>query len=240
VVAHPVIIFGERPEMLALLNVFEAPWRARFAVASTVALLALVATSVWRKLLRLQYEVWRVLHGALAALAVGLGMTHAVMWGNYISMPWKAAYWIALTAFWVGALVYVRLGKPVLMLCRPYRVTAVRPERGSAWTLALMPEGHNGFRFQPGQFAWLSLWNGPFGMREHPFSFSSSAERLGEMTMTIRELGDFTATVKEVRPGQRAYLDGPYGAFSVDRHRSPGYVFIVGGVGITPVISPAS
>jgi predicted ferric reductase len=105
------------------------------------------------------------------------------------------------------------------------------------WNSHLEPEGHTGFRFQPGQFAWLSLWNGPFGMREHPFSFSSSAERQGEMTMTIRELGDFTATVKEVQPGQRAYLDGPYGAFSVDRHRSPGYVFIAGGAGITPVIS---
>jgi predicted ferric reductase len=123
------------------------------------------------------------------------------------------------------------------MLRRPYRVTEVRPEHGRAWTLVLEPEGHTGFRFQPGQFAWLSLWNGPFGMREHPFSFSSSAERQGEVTMTIRELGDFTATVKEVRPGQRAYMDGPYGAFSVDRHRSPGYVFIAGGVGITPVMS---
>jgi predicted ferric reductase len=237
VVAHPTLIFGERPETLSLLNVFEAPWRARFAVASTVALLALVVTSVWRKLLRLQYEVWRLLHGAFAVLAVGLGMAHAVMWGNYISTPWKVGLWIALTVFWIGALAYVRLGKPILMLRRPYRVTAVLPERGSAWTLALEPEGHSGFRFQPGQFAWLSLWNGPFGMRENPFSFSSSAARHGEVTMTIRELGDFTATIKEVRPGQRGYLDGPYGAFSVDRHRSPGYVFIAGGVGITPVIS---
>jgi predicted ferric reductase len=237
VLAHPAIIFAERPEMLALLNVFEAAWRARFAVIATLALLALVATSTWRKLLGLQYEFWRVLHGILAVLAVGLGMAHAVMWGNYISTPWKVAFWIALTAFWIGALAYVRLGKPFLMLSRPYRVTAVRPERGSAWTLALEPEGHAGFRFQPGQFAWLSLWNGPFGMREHPFSFSSSAERRGEMTMTIRELGDFTSTIKRARPGQRAYLDGPYGAFSVDRNRSPGYVFVAGGVGITPVIS---
>jgi predicted ferric reductase len=91
------------------------------------------------------------------------------------------------------------------MLRRPYRVTAVLPERGSVWRLALEPEGHTGFRFQPGQFAWLSLWNGPFAMREHPFSFSSSAERQG-VTMTIRELGNFTATVKEVRPGPALHL----------------------------------
>ena len=70
--------------MVRLLNVFEAPWRARLAVTSTVALLVLIATSVWRKLLGLQYEVWRVLHDALAVLVVGLGMAHAVMWGNYI------------------------------------------------------------------------------------------------------------------------------------------------------------
>jgi predicted ferric reductase len=57
------------------------------------------------------------------------------------------------------------------------------------------------------------------------------------VAFTIRELGDFTSTVKEVRPGQRAYLDGPDGAFSVDRHRSPGYVLISGGVGIMPMMS---
>ena len=237
VLAHPIIIFWERPEMLRLLNVFEAPWRARLAVTSTVVLLVLVATSVWRKQLGLPYEVWRVLHGIFAVLVVGLGMAHAVMWGNYIGTPWKAAFWVALTAFWIGALAYVRLWKPVLMLRRPYRVAEVRPERGRSWTLGLEPEGHPGLRFKPGQFAWLSLWNGPFGMREHPFSFSSSAERQGQVAMTIRELGDFTSTIKAVQPGQRAYLDGPYGAFNVDRHRSPGYVLIAGGVGITPMMS---
>ncbi len=237
VIAHPVIIFWQRPETLGLLNVFTAPWRARFAVASVVALLILIATSIWRRRLGLQYEVWRVLHGALAVLIVGLAMAHVVLWGNYIGTPWKGALWVALTGFWIGSLAYVRLWKPFLMLRRPYRVAEVRPERGSSWTLVLEPEGHPGLRFRPGQFAWLSLWNGPYGMREHPFSFSSSAERHGQVAMTIKELGDFTSTIKEVQPGQRAYLDGPYGAFSVDRHRSPGYVFIAGGVGITPMMS---
>jgi predicted ferric reductase len=237
VVAHPVIIFWERPEMLRLLNVFEAPWRARFAVSSVVALVAMIATSVWRQRLGMNYEAWRVLHGVLAVLAVGLAMAHIVMWGNYIGTPWKLAFWVLLTTFWIGSLAYVRVWKPLVMLRRPYRVVAVQPEGGEAWTLAFEPEGHPGFRFQPGQFAWLSIWNGPYGMREHPFSFSSSAERGGSVTMTIKELGDFTSTIKNVRVGQRAYLDGPYGAFSVDRNRSPGYVFIAVGVGITPMMS---
>ncbi len=236
-VAHPLIIFWERPEMWRLLNVLEAPWRAQCAVGSVVALAAMVGTSVWRRRLGLEYEAWRVLHGVLAVLAVGLAMAHVVMWGNYIGAPWKLAFWVLLVTFWIGSLAYVRVWKPLVMLRRPYRIAAVQPEGGDAWTLAFEPEGHAGFRFQPGQFAWLSLWNGPYGMREHPFSFSSSAEHDGPVTMTIKELGDFTSTIKDVQVGQRAYLDGPYGAFSVDRNRSPGYVFLAVGVGITPMMS---
>jgi 3-phenylpropionate/trans-cinnamate dioxygenase ferredoxin reductase subunit len=56
--------------------------------------------------------------------------------------------------------------------------------------------------------------------------------------MTIKELGDFTAKIGNVTPGQVVYLDGPYGAFTIDRYQqAPGYVFIAGGIGITPVMS---
>jgi predicted ferric reductase len=237
VVAHPIIIFWERPEMIRLLNVFEAPWRARLAVTSVTCLVAMIVMSIWRKKLNLNYEAWRILHGVFAVLVIGTAMAHIAMWGNYVGTPWKLAFWVLLTAFWIGSLLYVRVWKPLMMLRRPYRVALVRPEGGDAWTLAFEPEGHPGFRFQPGQFAWVSLWNGPYGMREHPFSFSSSAEHGGRVTMTIKNLGDFTSTIKDVQVGQRAYLDGPYGAFSVDRNRSPGYVLIAVGVGITPMMS---
>ena len=57
VVAHPLIIFRERPEMMRLLNVFEAPWRARLAVTSIVALVAMIATSIWRRRLGLMLQL---------------------------------------------------------------------------------------------------------------------------------------------------------------------------------------
>ncbi len=237
VLAHPLILFMENPAFWQLLNVANAPWRARFGLASIIALLILIATSIWRLRLRLQYEIWRRLHGILGTLAIVFAITHVVLVGNYVETPWKRAVWLALSVIWIGLLVYVRVWKPVLMLRRPYRVADVRPERGGAWTLVLQPHGHTGFRFKPGQFAWLTLWNGPYAVPEHPFSFSSSAERNGRLAFTIKELGDFTSTIKDATPGKIAYLDGPYGAFSVDRHRADGYVFIAGGVGITPIMS---
>jgi predicted ferric reductase len=51
------------------------------------------------------------------------------------------------------------------------------------------------------------LWNGPYAVREHPFSFSSSAEHNGRLAFTIKELGDFTFTIKDATPGKIAYLE---------------------------------
>src|SRR5262249_28797211 len=48
VIAHPIILFVIRPELLALLNFVQAPWRARFAALSTYSLIALVVMALWR------------------------------------------------------------------------------------------------------------------------------------------------------------------------------------------------
>jgi ferredoxin-NADP reductase len=40
-----------------------------------------------------------------------------------------------------------------------------------------------------------------------------------------------------VLPGTSAYVDGPHGAFTIDRYPAAGYVFFAGGVGITPFMS---
>jgi 3-phenylpropionate/trans-cinnamate dioxygenase ferredoxin reductase subunit len=71
---------------------------------------------------------------------------------------------------------------------KTYQVEKVIPERGNAWTLVLRPNGHPGMRFEPGQFAWITVWDSPFKDHEHPFSISSSAEEKGRLTFTIKEL----------------------------------------------------
>lgn len=237
ILAHPVILFITSPGTLVLLNVFTAPWRARFGVFGLIVLLLLIITSLKRINLRINYEPWRISHGLLATAAVVLAMAHVIGVGYYIGTPGKRAFWLLLTALWVGSLLYIRVVKPVMMLRRPYVVTDIIPERGESWTLVLKPNGHKGLKFQPGQFAWLTIWSSPLSIKEHPFSFSSSAMKNSEFSLTIKELGDFTREIKKVTPGTRAYLDGPYGDFSIDRYVGPGYVFISGGVGITPVMS---
>lgn len=238
VIAHPILLFIFEPETINLLNLIQAPWRARMGVTGLVLLILLIITSVWRKQLKIEYYTWRIAHGIMATLAVGLSMGHIIGVGYYTGLPWKRALWIGYAIFWVGLLAYVRIVKPWLELRKPYVVEEVIPERGNTWTLVLKPQGHKGISFHPGQFAWLSIRHNPYEEREHPFSISSSAEKPEKLSFTIKELGDFTATIKDVSIGETVYLDGPHGAFGIDRNLSaPGFVFIAGGVGITPMMS---
>lgn len=208
------------------------------ALGALLALFALSATSLWRRRLRLDYDRWRRGHVVLAIVAVGLALAHVHGVGHYAAAPAPRALLAALAAGWIGLVLHVRVGKPLRMRRRPYRVASVTPERGDAWVLRVVPDGHAGMRFAPGQFAWMTLGASPFALREHPFSFSSAPEPGGGVEFTIKELGDFTRTIGRVPPGTVAWLDGPYGSFTIDRYPdASGFVFVAGGIGAAPMVS---
>lgn len=237
VLAHPLILLLLDPQLLQLFRPGVAPAHLWGAVVATLVLIVLMVTSLWRKQLKLDYDLWRIIHAVLAVLALGLAIWHVLSVGHYVDTPWRKQLWGAFSLSWLLLLVYVRLYKPWLQLRHPYRVVDVTPERGDSWTLTLKPDGHDGLSFLPGQFAWLTLGSSPFALKEHPFSFSGSAAQAPVLRFTIKELGDFSSSIKQVKPDQVAYVDGAFGAFSPDRIAADGYVLIAGGIGIAPLMS---
>jgi predicted ferric reductase len=236
--AHVLILITSEPvvwEMLKprLLNRYMAA-----GIVSFIMIIFIMISSLWRKQLNIHYDNWRYVHAFLAAAAFLLALVHIEGVGNYIAILEKRIAWVGIMVCWFLLLLYVRLVKPFAILKKPYEVVRVKSERGSAYTLDITPVGHPGIRFMPGQFVWLTMWSSPFSMREHPFSISSSAEQQDNLGFTIKELGDFTKRIKDASRGLRVYVDGPYGAFSFDRHPAAlGYVFIAGGIGIAPIMS---
>jgi predicted ferric reductase len=236
---HFAIIYLLYQDEAGPLNPLEAPWHMTAGRAALTLFAIVVSTSEWRRQLKLEYGMWRYLHIILATAGFAAGVAHIVGVGYYTDTPLKRALWLSMTLSWVLIAIWIRVVKPIQQKRHPYRVAEVRDEGGGAWTLVLEPDGHSGFKcFKPGQFAWLTVGSSPFAVREHPFSISSAPEQLPRLEMTIKELGDFTGGIGATEPGQVAYLDGPHGIFSFENlPAAPGFVFIVGGVGITPVIS---
>jgi predicted ferric reductase len=239
VVAHPAVLFLDNPALTFFLDPRVAPWHMTAGLVSVGALLALMATSLARRPLRVPYEGWRVAHAVLAAVVVGGALVHVFGVGYRVAAPAMRALWVAYALAWAAVVLLVRLVRPLGLRRRPYRVASVVPERGDAWTVTVAPDGHAGFRFTPGQFAWLTVRASPFAMREHPFSIASDpADAPGRLAFVVKALGDFTATIGTLREGERVYVDGPYGVFGIDRHpEAPGYVFVAGGIGIAPMLA---
>ena len=242
ILAHPLLLFVADTGYLALLDVTTAPLRAKMAVTSTVALLVLVALSVWRKKLRIGYELWQLTHGVLAFVVVAAALTHVLLVGYYVNEPLEIALWLWMLVVFVGLILWVRVVRPLELRSKAWRVEDVIPERGNIRTIVLKPSRlharrFDGFHFEPGQFAWITVGKSPFAITRHPFSISSSAEKTERVALSIKAAGDFTREIGHLKPGATAYLDGPHGAFTMDRHDGPGFVFIGAGVGITPLMS---
>ncbi|TVR61853.1 MAG: hypothetical protein EA422_12130 [Gemmatimonadales bacterium] len=236
IVLHVGILLAAQPEYVRYLDPRVNIPRALALWTVLLALATLLVTTVRRTELGLSYEWWRLGHGLLAFLILFIGLVHILQVGWYVATPAKQAFWIGGTLLAVGLLVWTRLVKPFRTRRRPWTVTEVRRERGRSWTLALEPRGHEGISFHPGQFVWLAIEDSPLLHIQHPFSIASAATEAPDIELTIKELGDHTSRIGEVEPGTSAFLDGPFGDFVLDDNAEEA-VFIVGGVGITPVMS---
>jgi predicted ferric reductase len=236
VVAHVAVVVLAKPQRIHLLTVVGAPWRAQAAVGSAAALAMLYATSAARRRLGMRYASWRGLHTALAALAVILAILHTVGVNRYLSHGIGALVLASLTVAALGAIVVLRVLRPAALAARPYVIERVVVERERVTTLELRADGHDGRRFEPGQFAWLKLADSAFGLSEHPFSYSSSAAHPDRPWFTIKAYGGFSSDIAWAPPGTRLIVDGPHGSYR-PRFGSRGTALIAGGIGITPCMS---
>jgi predicted ferric reductase len=244
VLLHLACVVASDPTSVRLLDFQQAPARAQAAVGATVALAALVVCALFRRRLRLPWELWRWTHIGLAAAIVVFSFLH-VWWLDhavqYAAMS-VAITVLALIAVAVAAYRWVWRG--LLDPSTEFVVHEVRAESPTVSTLVLGPRArHFGGRspdaanwsFKPGQFAWIRLARSP-AAEEHPFTIASSAH-LDRTEFTIRHAGSFTRAVRNLPPGSPVWVDGPHGAFTSDIGSCDGFVLIAGGVGITPMMS---
>lgn len=214
-----------------------------FSLASGIAAFLLLPTfvlvAVARRDLDYKYETWRLMHGLGAFLIALLLLHHTVHAGRYGELPGMTLLWQILTGLSVGSLLYVYLVEPLRERTHKWRVASVTRLTPKQWELTLSPDSHPGMHYEAGQFAWLNIGHSPFSLYENPFSISSAPADGPDITFVIKELGDFTSKLDQIKPGTGAYLDGPYGSLTVNGRTEPGIALVAGGVGIAPMLSIA-
>ncbi len=218
------------PLFLGVIGIFKINTVFHWLGVGAILLLMLtVATTLFSGKLRLNYEYWKIIHKT-AYLILALGLIHSFFLGSDFLARGPVFYWWLLMitlAFW-GILTRVK-GKKY-----EYEVVRVIKETYNVRSVVLKPLVGEVFDFKPGQFAFVRFM-GDISSEEHHFTISSSP---GEkyLSFTIKELGDYTSAISKLKKGDKALLDGPYGVFTNVNTWGP-FLFIAGGIGITPVMS---
>ncbi len=234
--AHLLFVVAHADHGVAVLDLRVAPPRVWAASVAVFALLVLVGLAVTRRSRSPRYEGWRLTHVLLANTVLVATGLH-VLWQRDLVRYDQGRLWFAVLAAVVAAVTAYRWAwRPLRARRHSYVVDQVIHGPG-AISVVLHASGHAGVPFRPGQFAWLKIGTSPFGFEEHPFTIASTATQPWRKEFAIRPVGDFAESLVGLQPGGRVYLDGPHGNLTLDGLRSTAFVFIAGGVGVTPMLS---
>jgi predicted ferric reductase len=184
---------------------------------------------------RLKYETWYLLH-FYTYLAIALSFSHQFANGDeFISNKPARIVWSLMYVTVAALLVWYRFVMPVVQLRRhQMRVVAVHDEAPGVVSVLIKGRRLGELGVEPGQFLRFRFLTRELWWASNPYSLSAPVQP-DLLRITVRQLGDHSGALRNLRPGTKVYAEGPYGAFTASRVKRGKVLLIAGGVGITPV-----
>ncbi len=206
-------------------------------VGATLALLIIIfvaVISIKKYRVKISYEVWYFLHLPLyIAIAIALG--HQIKTGD-MSSGGAMYYWFLINTISIGVLIIYRFLRPIyLYFVHSFKIEKIVQENEDVYSIYITGKNMAKYMFQSGQYANLIFLQKNM-MFHHPFSFSDTYNGK-HLRFTIKASGDFTSKIEKLKAGTRVWIDGPFGVFTLKNSVNNKYVFIAGGIGITPILS---
>ncbi|MGH4123708.1 MAG: ferredoxin reductase family protein [Clostridium sp.] len=190
-----------------------------------------------KKFLKLKHEFLVTVHN-ITVLGVCVLLVHILLSNSVkTNIPLE----INLISYFVISLslyFYHKVLKRNIAKSKEYTISDIIVECDNIITLKFKPKNHKILNYKPGQFLYVKLYNSEIPKDEHPFTISSSPTQEEYISVTVKQLGDFTNSLVKAKVGDKAYIDGGFGRFThLDLPKSNKICFIAGGIGITPYLS---
>ena len=205
------------------------------ATAGLVALIGVTVTSIVIVRRRLSYETWYFVH-LYAYLGIVLAFSHQLATGSdFVGDSLARAYWYALYIATFGAIVGFRIALPVVRSLRHrLRVASVSDEGPGVVSVEIGGVALERLRARTGQFFTWRFLTRERWFQAHPFSLSAAPDP-SRLRITVKGVGDFSTSLRALRPGTRVIVEGPFGSFTAATRRRARVALIAGGIGITPI-----
>jgi predicted ferric reductase len=205
------------------------------SIVGFALLLAVAVTSLRAARRRLSREEWYAVH-LYAYLAVALSFAHQLAVGSdFVDDPVARAWWVSLYVAVGGAILAWRVGRPIVFNARHrLRVHSVHREADGIVSVYISGRNLDQLQAEAGQFFLWRFCAGTGWAKAHPYSLSAPPNARF-LRITVKDLGDDTHRVQQLRPRTRVFAEGPYGTFTAERCTRRRIALIAGGIGITPL-----
>jgi predicted ferric reductase len=169
-------------------------------------------------------------------VAFTFGTLHVLLVQSDVSVnPYLKYYLLSLSVLGILVYCYRTLFGSALVKRHTFTVLAVEKVGADVWNVRMRNPADK-FSYLPGQFVFVSFYGMGISDEVHPFSISSSPTDI-DLTLTIKSSGDFTKNLGNLRPGNTAKIEGPFGRFFSGKQKNQ--IWIAGGIGVTPFLSKA-
>ena len=199
----------------------------------------MVGLAITRNKSESKYETWRATHAIMAIAVALLGFHHTIHAGRFAQEPSMHLYWQVALGLAMLSIAWVYLVRPMIQSMNAYQVVSIKEKSHHIWELVIQHGRNKIASYKAGQFAWLKIGSAA-PLYENPFSIASCSDgQSSQMKFLIKDVGDFTHQVTELKVGDKMYVDAPYGNFGHDifSSQSNEIILIAGGVGIAPIAS---
>ncbi len=184
--------------------------------------------------LKLDYVFFKVLHN-LTAGAVILLSVHVILASSTQENNVRLLFMIVTFSLALIMYIYHKFLRPLINKAGELEVQSVARLNEQTIQINMTRLDQSQLSYKAGQFGFFRFYAPGISSEEHPFTFSSSPEQ-AEISLTVKDLGDYSHSLQALHAGARVLLDGPYGRFTPEPD-GPARLFIAGGIGITPFLS---
>lgn len=206
-----------------------------FAFLGFGLLVVVIVSSLVAVRRRFPYEVWHGIH-LISYAAVLVAVPHQLSVGGlFVDGTLQRAYWLALYIAVVGLVVVYRFLLPIVRSVR-HGLTVRRVVEVAPGVVSIELTGRRLRELQAagGQFLVWRFWTGATWWHAHPLSLSAVPSDTS-LRITVRALGEGSASLASVPVGTRVSIEGPYGIFTQEARTRPNVVLVAAGIGVTPV-----
>lgn len=205
-----------------------------YGIYALVGMIVLIALTIYVKL---KYPTWKISHKFMVLVFV-VALMHVLLIESDISNDIFIRYYIftlsiiALTLSFYQAFLSMFLNRNY-----EYVVKQVNQLNSGLFEVKLEPKNKK-IEFKTGQFVFVKFFSKALSRETHPFSISSGPENKN-LEIVVKSLGDYTSKINNLKAGDKAVIEGPFGKFSFKNMENKNQIWLAGGVGITPFISMA-